>query len=515
MNTNKTLRPSPALSCFILLILLQTLALQIEAQESDLLESLPSLTEHISPNTAEATTETAPIISTFSETLKLRGEHKLFGLLPFSDEGFIGPNTFTLENQIQLSFDPGKGLALAAGLDIFSSIKRTGLSSELKHEFHLNETYIGLYDLKGIWNLYIGWQTFSWGTADKISPIDILNSRDMRFSLPSRQRKLPVLGAEFQLQPTPWLGLELIYLPFYKDNQIDVVSNLNSRLPKGSKTEFEQTELDFREPTLGGRIKFRLPNWDIGLSYIFAPDAALSPQPQTRLDANLLSPRDQRYMLNTLKLKREQLHHWGLDLRLAFDQLNFWLDTAFSLNTDWQPGSYEVRSPKLSGVLGAELSYGPEQKFYANFQYNINWLPDYRVEHPEPNAASWNNTDWQNYYLYQFNDLLAGYRAGLLQRFVLHLAFPFTVSPSGTRPINFSPELNLAYDLPLLYRERNESGHQLYINPELEISWDWQTNQTHSLRWGIAMGLEWFAQLEKDAENYYKDQMYVELRLLW
>ena len=441
-------------------------------------------------------------------SLKLSGQNTLLGIGPLAGEGLDRETAPTLENRIQLSFDQGQGLALAAGLELHSRMEKVGGAYQLRHDLRLGKTYVGLYSLDGIWSLYLGWLNFSWGAADRISPIDILNPLDLNLS-PRRQRKLSVLGLQFQLQPLRWLGLEAVYLPFYQTNQLDVLTKLGSRLPANSKAILDKNEQDFSEPTLGARIRFYLPNFDIGLSYLFAPDAALSPAP--KLNFNAVA---QMYLLDTLRLKREQLHHWGFDLRLAFSQWSLWLDTAFTLNTAWQPGSYAVRSPKLSSVLGIELYYGPEQKFYANFQYGVRWLPDYRLSSPSLPRPGKTERDYQNYYLYQFSDYLAAYREGLLQRFMLHMAFPFELLGMA-KPLNVSPELKITYELPLLFA--GVARHHIYLNPELELSWDWQTSALHSLQFGLALGLEWFAQIEQDTieRGRYTNQVYLELRLLW
>ncbi len=446
-------------------------------------------------------------------SVKLEGEHILLGAIPTAEDSLVGEVAPALVNQVQLSFDQGQGLALVAGLDLQSRLGQIGQSSQLKHQLRPLETYVGLYDLNGIWSFYLGWQNFGWGAADKISPIDILNSRDLQPS-PRRQKKLAVLAAQFQLQPLPWLGFEAVYLPFYQGNQIDILSQLNKELASmKAKAVLDKTELNFDEPTLGGRLRFYLPNFDIGLSYLFTPDDNL-----TASVSNLKFDGGKGYVKELLELllKRKQLHHWGLDLRLAFPEWSLWLDTAFALDTEWELGSYTVRSPKLSSVLGADFNYGPDKKFYTNFQYSLRWLPDYQDSYSGIPKTKW---DFKNLYaLLQFNNKLANYNEGLLQRFILHMAFPFTINTTNTENnsiLNLISVFNLAYDIPLLYK--GVGAHHIYINPELEMSWDWQTSITHSLQLGLAIGFEWFAKLEQEAVNrgYYQDQIYLELRLLW
>ena len=466
----------------------------------------------------------------------LTAEHTLLGGGALSEvESLSEPSLQpTMENKIQLRFDQNKGFALAAGLRWHSLLKENAAGqTKWQNDLDFAETYAGWYSLQGLWSLYVGYQYFSWGAADRISPIDILNPRDLRLS-PRRQDKLSVLGAQFQWQPISWFGLEAVYLPFYRDNQIDMRAALKGPLARMQITKapkFVGGALDFRKPSLGGRLRFYLPGQNasinFGLSYLYAPDSALTPKIQLKRATNpqTHAPIPATFMADELELEREQLHHWGLDVRFAFPSWSLWLESAFSLNPKWSAGSYATRSPKLESVAGIDFQYGPQQRFYANFQYGLRWLPDFRQSldyrstaasgfPPLPFEIGKGQDYYRNYYLYQLNDALAGYNEGLLQRFVLNLDFPFEPK---TRNIGWILGLKLGYEWPLLGGEN--AMHQLYGNPELRFRWNWQTNPSHSIQLSLAFGAELFAAFDEQTapkqSDRYPSQLYLELSLLW
>ncbi len=477
-------------SCTILFLALVPLFPSVQAQEvepqlSGLLEGLG-----LENTTEQATRPTRSSRSLWPAGLKLKGEHRLSGALPLVNSGLTDPSLRPrLSNRLELSFDQGKGLSLTAGLELQSTMykDKTG-QLRMQHDWEPARLYVGLYDLEGLWSLNLGWQIFSWGSADQISPVDILNPRNLRLAL-RQQEKLPVLGAHFQLQPWKWLKLELAYLPFYRPNGLDMAPEAPTNGLKSQLSKLPpNNELDFSEPTLGARLQFFLPRSpqvaaDIGISYLYAPDAALLFRTQSSPQQNPSGTSD----INQRQELREQLHHWGLDLRLALDQWSLWLDTGFSLNTAWEPGTYELRSPQLDIVAGAEFYYGSRQEFYTNIQYSLRWLPDYQSDRSYPR---------------QLSDSLAGYREGLLQRFLLHLDFPFSISAksAGSPPLNLMLGLNLTYELPLIYDAKDHPRRlgRFYLNPELKLDWDWQISTVQSVQLSLALGLEWIALLEFD-----------------
>ena len=472
--------------------------------------------------------------------LSLAAEHTLLGGGALSEVSSLSEPSLqpTMANQIQLRFDQNKGFALAAGLRWHSLLRENAQKNadgqtKWQNELDFAETYAGLYSLQGLWSLYIGYQYFSWGAADRISPIDILNPRDLRLS-PRRQEKLSVLGAQFAWQPISWFGLEAVYLPFYRDNQINMRAALQSPLERLQITKplkFLGGALDFRKPSLGGRLRFYLPGQNasinFGLSYLYAPDSALTPKiGLQRKEVSVPRAGQVPYFgADELELEREQLHHWGFDVRFAFPSWSLWLESAFSLNPNWEKGSYAARSPKLESVAGIDVQYGPQQRFYANFQYGLRWLPDFRQSLGYRSTAApgigslpfelgKGQGYYRNYYLYQLNDALAGYNEGLLQRFVLNLDFPFEPQ---TRNIGWVVGMKLGYEWPLLGGEN--AMHQLYGNPELRLRWNWQTNPSHSIQLSLAFGAELFAAFDeqnapKQSERY-PSQLYLELNLLW
>ena len=476
--------------------------------------------------------------------LSLSAEHTLLGGGALSEVSSLSEPSLQprMENRVQLHFDQNKGLALAAGLRWHSLLKENTQNGQIvwQNELNFDETYAGFYSLQGLWSLYLGYQYFSWGAADRISPIDILNPRDLRLS-PRRQEKLSVLGAQFQWQPVSWFGLEAVYLPFYRDNQIDTRAALKGPLAlmqfNKKFPQFLGSALDFRKPTLGGRMRFDLrgqkTSVTLGMSYLYAPDSALTPKIKVKRATKQAGAPLPFFAADELELEREPLHHWGFDLRFAFPSWSLWLDSAFSLNPKWSAGSYATRSPKFESVAGIDFQYGPQQRFYANFQYGLRWLPDYResldsLDYPStdlrpfginqtlPFQVNRKQDYYRNYYLYQLNDSLAGYNEGLLQRFLLSLDFPFEPQ---TRNIAWSwiLGLKLGYELPLLGGKN--AMHQLYGNPELRFRWNWQTNPNHSIQLSLALGAELFAAFDEqnapEQSKRYPSQLYLELSLLW
>ena len=488
--------------------------------------------------------------SLLPDGLSLKAEHLLLGGGALSEVSSLSEPSLQprMENRIQFYFDQNKGLALAAGLLWYNLLKEDPQSGQITWQSELDsgETYVSLYNLQGLWSLYLGFQYFSWGTADRISPIDILNPRNLRLSPRprlnrSRQEKLSVLGVKFQLEPISWFRLEAAYLPFYRDNQLDTRAALKGPLAlMGIKKppKVLGSALDFRKPTLGGRMRFDLRSQNVsvtlGLNYLYAPDSALTPKIKVKRAKDPKTGNSLPFFVaDELQLEREQLHHWGFDVRLGFPSWNLWLDSVFSLNPNWSKGSYATRSPKFESVLGMDVQYGPQQRFYANFQYSLRWLPDYResldsldyqstdlqpfgINQTLPFQVNRKQDYYRNYYLYQLSDPLAGYNEGLLQRFLLSLDFPFE-PPTRNIAWGWILGLKLGYELPLLAGEN--AMHQLYANPELRFLWNWQTNPKHSIQFNLAFGAELFGAFDEqnslDQSKRYPSQLYLELSLLW
>ncbi|MBW2568350.1 MAG: hypothetical protein JRE23_17510, partial [Deltaproteobacteria bacterium] len=122
-------------------------------------------------------------------------------------------------------------------------------------------------------DLSVGRQIVRWGKTDQISPVDNLNSQDLReFIIPDYEdRKIPnwmVRGRLF----SDFLTLEGVYLPFFEPSRIDyfgtdwaIFQHLNQR-----SVHEEEPARNLKNGEGGVRLTKSVAGWDLGLSYLYA-----------------------------------------------------------------------------------------------------------------------------------------------------------------------------------------------------------------------------------------------------
>lgn len=159
---------------------------------------------------------------------------------------------------------------------------------EKDYDLDLFEGY--LHWSQGPCEFRLGKQIVRWGKTDQISPVDNINSQDLReFIVPDLEdRKIPNWMARIQIF-SDFFTLEGVYIPFFEPSRMDyfgtdwaVYQHLkqdihDSSLPsplknyvKGLSVHEDEPAKTFENGEWGARVSSTINNWDITLSYLYA-----------------------------------------------------------------------------------------------------------------------------------------------------------------------------------------------------------------------------------------------------
>lgn len=81
--------------------------------------------------------------------------------------------------------------------------------------FSLGRAYADLY--LGDFELRVGRQTVAWGSADALTPLDVVNPSDLSFPLAEPgDRRLPTLALRLRYEPSRAVGLDFVLVPLFE-----------------------------------------------------------------------------------------------------------------------------------------------------------------------------------------------------------------------------------------------------------------------------------------------------------
>jgi len=244
--------------------------------------------------------------------------------------------------------------------------------SDDDYDLELFEGYI--HHATSAWELRLGRQIVRWGKTDQISPVDNLNSQDMReFFIPDlEERKVPNWMARARLFPDDAgpmgaIALEGVFVPFFEENTFDWTGNTWALLG----VEDTGLRIDEEDPKgldnsgYGLRAAATVAGWDLAVSWLQATEKS----PALRL--NPFHPKGP-----TLEAEYGRQNIYGFEFETTLDTFGFRGEAAYfdrqNFNTeDFDPAA----SPMSHWILG--LDYIGEADWYVNVQFSHQHIFEY------------------------------------------------------------------------------------------------------------------------------------------
>jgi hypothetical protein len=172
-----------------------------------------------------------------------------------------------------------------------------------------------------------------------------------------------------------------------------------------------------------------------------------------------------------IKLVNERIHRIGFSTKTTIKSMAVWFESTYSISEDIKLDDLEKRNHNLSWTIGGDLNYGPDNRFYLNFQYTGKWIPkydntfytDFVKGQPDINELL-GSENYLNDFLYRSLVYKLAYEnEALLNGFTLAMDF---MSSSE----KFKPSLAVSYYLPSMYDEKEKTRYgSLYLMPEISI----------------------------------------------
>lgn len=424
------------------------------------------------------------------DKIEFSGEHRAYFSVPAtkSHDDFSGNiKVPRLENDLQLSADHSL-VSLHAGLRVTSRLIQSG--NEQTIAFRPLDSYLSLGLDKIETNL--GFQTFSWGSADKFNPEDNLNPRD--YTLGPDAEKLPLFAASVKAYPIDRLSVEAVYAPFDQEdlfpfNISDYIPDMvfsRSHIQSISITQkglsvvqdvvsgkrditFNHPAFDLSSSLAGARLKFMGGSLDVGASYLYDLDSYFTPvikleeyslidgsttiSPPLTIEQVAATGKSQAFGLKSLTLNRQRIHRIGMDAKIVVDRFGIWGEACLSIrekNTDY---TYESRGDQFNWTLGLDFQYGSSDEHYMNIQqigrYINDYYSDFSSRYPGmlPTAADISDEkSMQEYYYRMFTNRFGFESEGLFAGIAIRNELSFLDG-------NLKPVVEGVYIYPFHYDE--------------------------------------------------------------
>jgi hypothetical protein len=404
--------------------------------------------------------------------LELSGDHEMTWRLPVYEWDYDGDaREAKFANLFRVQATEGDIKLVSEGS---ADLRAEDSGSRAGHELKAGENAI-YWSLRSF-RLGIGWQYFSWGTADKQNPTDNLNARD--YSAQLEAEKIPALALSATWYPSDIVSVQLVAKPkaeasifpadFVAETQSGVdafTGRLNGVLHSSVSSNVEAEGPPNRPDSLviGGRIAFVTAAADFSACYLYDWDAYYTPAIGLADVAGFYYP-------ESVELVKKRAHRFGLDAKTTVHSLGLWAEGAFSLLEGYSEDSYAVRPPSLGWTIGADLSFGPGSAYYVNLQYLGQYVLNYDrsfygdYSNGSPKAEKMGDRDYmQRYFERAMAQKLGGQSEGLLQGCTLNLKFPL-------RESTVTPTLKVIYLKPFLYDDSVATRYgSLGLMPEIDI----------------------------------------------
>lgn len=262
----------------------------------------------------------------------------------------------------------------------------------------------------------LGYQYYSWGSADKLNPTDNLNARD--YTSGPDAEKFPLFSLSTTLYPTSRITIQGVYAPYEQSDlfPLSAVGQIPAELfssirfatialsPTGVQTapriqqeavSVDETQLPFKPESFiaGGRVQLLGSQLDISLSYLYDFDQYYSPRltlehyafvnEQTSITPFLPDSVRQLmaslggWRLSDIELYRTRIHRIGMDVKKIIGRAGVWGEVCYSLGPDHDNTDPAVRNDQLSWTAGLDISYGPADEHYLNIQHSGSWIVDF------------------------------------------------------------------------------------------------------------------------------------------
>ncbi len=272
------------------------------------------------------------------------------------------------------------------------------------YDLDLFEGY--LYWSQGPYEFRIGKQIIRWGKTDQISPVDNLNSHDLReFIIPDiEDRKIPNWMARIRVFGDSH-ALEGVYIPFFEPSRIDyfgtdwaVYQHLKEDVRDSSLSTVLKDYLEgrsvrenkpagtFENGEWGARVSSTIDECDISLSYLYAWEDL--PYYESFPIKNLMvedpsSLEDLSNALAAATLTEEDIevtykrsHVYGFEFETTAKEIGLRGEAAYFDQQSFLTSSLtSVRKPVFFYVLGAD--YSGESDWYINVQFSHQIISGY------------------------------------------------------------------------------------------------------------------------------------------
>ncbi len=359
--------------------------------------------------------------------IELAGEHAATLSLPAYESG----NTFTgsmkapqVRNALTLSARKGR-VSLQAGADLRMELTSSGQWTDIVRLLPLENSISIAND---VMRATLGYQYYSWGSADRLNPTDNLNPRD--YTSGPDPKKIPLFSLSTTLYSKRWLSVQGVYAPFEQSDAFplsaveevpdDLFSTVRfaevSATPEGIVTtprvaagtpEIVEDSPAFQPSSFiaGGRARIMSNVIDLSASYLYDYDSYFTPRitlrPYAFVDEHTTFapyiPDSTRqavsamhgWRLDRLELYRGRMHRIGLDVKKILGRVGVWGEACYSLTEDRGNDDPAVRNDMLSWTAGLDISYGPGDEHYVNIQHVGQFIVDYddSIEHDYPGGA--------------------------------------------------------------------------------------------------------------------------------
>lgn len=267
----------------------------------------------------------------------------------------------------------------------------------------------------GKFTFALGYQTYSWGTADGVNPTDNINSRDYRYD--ASGVKIPIFGADLTWYPTEKMSLQALVMPNKKTDLLPIgitesIPNYLFDAPYISSVEMGSTQpiatmgeksygggaalslppKDLSNSVMGGKYSLFLGKIDISLSYLYNYEKFYTPKVKVAerklvQDETVFDPSIPQYIkdlyasktiwsLDSIYLTRQRVQNFGLDFRTTLSRVGLWGEFGYTL-FDQDSIEYGIDRSNFSGVLGIDYSFGESEQHYFNFQVLGSVIPKY------------------------------------------------------------------------------------------------------------------------------------------
>lgn len=362
------------------------------------------------------------------EGISISGEHRAIMPVPASDRYFDYNGELKMpriENDIDLKVQHSE-VTLRAGLRLKTRLVKTPTQTDRFVVYPL-ENNVTLEH--GPLRASLGYQYYSWGTADKLNPTDNINPRD--YTTGTDADKLSIFSASVQYYVSDRFSLQGVYVPFEEPDlfPVDVAAKLSPALfrrvrmsslsvkQSGVLPSFETVDgtatVRISDPgydpssfLAGGRARFTGNTFDISLSYLYDMDPYYTPRltfmPYTPVDAAtvidaaipaevLTRLPSQFWALDSIELYRERIHRIGFDMKTTLDRFGLWAEGCYSLTTDTDNSSWKHRNHFFEWTLGLDFFWGADDQHYINIQQIghvvVNYDQDFLHDYPEGQPA--------------------------------------------------------------------------------------------------------------------------------